>query len=293
MLEASMKYNNLNPEEERVIINKGTEAPFSGDYLNNKEQGIYQCKRCDAKLYRSDDKFNSGCGWPSFDDEIPGAVKHIPDADGVRTEIVCANCGGHLGHVFTGEGFTKKNTRHCVNSVSIRFCKSEDSNKASAPKIAIFAAGCFWGVEHLMRKEPGVLSAQSGYTGGATENPRYNEVCSGSTGHYEAVKVEYDPEKISFEQLTKLFFEIHDFSQQNGQGPDIGDQYRSAIFYNDDHEKQTAQKVIDELKQMGHSVATTLHKAQKFWPAEEYHQEYYAKTGKTPYCHTRKKIFSL
>ncbi|MDM8159641.1 methionine-R-sulfoxide reductase [Labilibaculum sp. K2S] len=123
------KYNELSADEKRVIIDKGTEYPGTGEYLHNKTKGVYTCKQCNAELYRSDSKFESNCGWPSFDDEIDGAVKHIPDADGRRIEIVCANCNGHLGHVFTGEGFTKKNTRHCVNSISLNFIPSEETKK--------------------------------------------------------------------------------------------------------------------------------------------------------------------
>lgn len=288
-----MNYNKLTPEEERVIINKGTERPFTGEYENYFEKGTYICKRCDTPLYTSDSKFHSGCGWPSFDQEIPGRVKRIPDADGSRTEIICNTCGAHLGHVFTGEGFTDKNTRHCVNSISLKFVKDTSDMKTGEVKTekAIFAGGCFWGVEYYFQKAKGVKSTEVGYIGGHKDNPTYKEVCTGKTGHIEAIEVEFDPSQTSYEEMAKLFFEIHDFTQINGQGPDIGEQYLSEIFYFDDAQKETAEKLIKVLTEKGFKVATTLRKASTFWKAEDYHQEYYQKNGHEPYCHARRKVF--
>lgn len=283
-----MTYNKLTKEEENVILNKGTERPFTGKYWDSHENGIYTCKQCNAELYRSDDKFDSRCGWPSFDDEIPGAVKRVPDKDGMRTEIICNKCGAHLGHVFEGEELTSKNTRHCVNSISLNFIPAGDKKKNDT---VYFASGCFWGTEYYLSKAPGVISTTVGYTGGHTLNPTYKDVCNGKTGHAETVEVIYDPSKTKFETLAKLFFEIHDFTQVNRQGPDIGNQYRTEIFYTTDEQKAVSEKLINILTKKGYKVATKVTKAGKFYKAEDYHQDYYDNNGSTPYCHIRKKIF--
>jgi peptide methionine sulfoxide reductase msrA/msrB len=288
--EKNMKYNKLTPEEERVIVHKGTEMPYSGKYVNNHEDGTYTCKRCNTSLYRSQDKFDSHCGWPSFDDEIPGAVKRLPDADGQRTEILCANCGAHLGHVFIGEGFTAKNTRHCVNSISMNFIPAQ-TQQAEKTETGYFAGGCFWGTEYYFKNAKGVLQTRVGYMGGHTDHPTYKHVCYENTGHAETLEVTYDPQLTNYETLARLFFEIHDPTQVDRQGPDIGDQYRSAIFYRNQEQQKIAAKLVGLLKAKGFKVATEITPAATFWPAEEYHQDYYTKTGKQPYCHVYTKRF--
>lgn len=284
--------NKLTSEEEQVILRKGTERPNSGKYLNNKAEGTYTCKQCDAKLYSSSDKFDSHCGWPSFDDEIPGAIKRIADADGSRIEITCARCDAHLGHVFEGERLTDKNIRHCVNSISMNFIPaSSEVSATTTTKTAYFAGGCFWGTEHLLNKLDGVVSTRVGYMGGQTSNPTYEDICYKATGHAEAVEVVYDPGKTDFETVARHFFEIHDPTQADRQGPDIGDQYRSVIFYVDDEQKATSQKLIGILRDKKYDVVTELVKADTFWEAEKYHQDYYDQNGKQPYCHAYVKRF--
>jgi len=288
----------LTSAEKRVIVDKGTEPPFSGKYCNFSEKGIYTCRQCGAPLYRSSDKFDSGCGWPAFDDQIGSAVRRIPDPDGQRTEIVCAKCGAHLGHVFSGEGFTAKNTRYCVNSISMVFVPADTATttpgNAATPRAietAIFAGGCFWGVEYMMQKLPGVASTEVGYTGGHTANPTYEQVCSHRTGHAEAVRVLFDPAVVSYETVAKRFFEIHDPTQVDRQGPDIGDQYRSEIFFTFEAQKATAEKLIGILRAKGYNVATRLAPAGEFYPAEQYHQDYYLRKGTQPYCHAYTERF--
>ncbi len=272
----------LNDKERHILEKKGTEAPYSGEYWNHFDKGIYTCRKCGSPLYRSEDKFLSDCGWPSFDDEISGAVRKETDADGYRTEILCNSCNGHLGHVFTGEHFTDKNTRHCVNSLSMRFHKARQ---------AIFASGCFWGTQHYMDKAQGVLLSTVGFTGGTTSEPTYEEVITGETGHLESVEILYDPEHTDFETLAKLFFETHDPTQKDGQGPDIGSQYHSAIFYHNKKEKDISEQLKAYLQRQGMQIATKIVPAGIFWPAEDHHQHYYEKKRSSPYCHFYTKRF--
>lgn len=272
----------LTDDERHIIVGKGTEPPFTGKYWNATAQGAYLCRQCGAPLYLSDSKFESHCGWPSFDDEIPGAVRRQPDADGRRTEILCVKCGGHLGHVFLGEQMTARDTRHCVNSASIVFVPQEKWPLERA----IFAGGCFWGVEHLMRQMPGVLTVRSGYTGGTTERPTYKQVCTGKTGHAESVEILFDPANVSYEQLARRFFEIHDPTEKDRQGPDVGTQYRSGVFFTTPRQKEIAEQLIADLRGRGYNVVTEVTFASTFWPAEEYHQEYFTKhPDRAAHCH--------
>ncbi len=279
----------LSPSEKHVLIDKGTERAFNGKYVHTKENGTYTCKICNTPLYKSSDKFDSHCGWPSFDDAIKGAIKETLDADGRRTEITCANCGAHMGHVFKGEGMTAKNVRHCVNSISLNF----HTEKVAKPNLskAYFAGGCFWGVEYYLEEIKGVKEVISGFMGGDVKNPKYYDVIKHKTGHLETVEVLYDPSIVSYETLAKTFFEIHDPTQTNGQGPDIGSQYLSAIFVSNAKEKKTIQKLIQILENSGLKIATKIRPKAPFYSAEEYHQNHYQRKGGTPYCHSRVKRF--
>lgn len=280
-----MKFNYLTSEEKRVIEEKRTETPFSGEYDDFWRNGAYLCRKCNAVLYNSKDKFDAKCGWPSFDDEVPGAVKRVPDPDGFRTEIQCANCGAHLGHIFEGEGITPKNIRHCVNSLSMRFIpKSFDENEEN---YAVFGGGCFWCLEAIFKELKGVSRVISGYAGGQALNPSYEEVVSGSTGHAEVIKIIFDPKIISYRDLLEIFFYVHDPTTLNRQGSDVGEQYRSVIFYKTLDQKEEAEKIIKEMREAkayANPIVTQIEPLIDFYKAEEYHQDYFKKNTNAPYC---------
>lgn len=282
-------YDSLTPDVLDILRNKHTERPFSGPELaEDHQKGTFVCVGCGQALFRGQSAFASGCGWPSFDDQLPGAVEEVADADGLRTEIVCSCCQGHLGHVFYSEGFTRKNKRHCVNSKAIAFVKSSSLKKIDE---AIVAGGCFWGVEYYFAKLEGVVRTEVGYIGGQLSYPSYEAVCSHLTGHVEAVKIFFDPQIIDYKKIITYFFEIHNPEQPDGQGPDLGSSYLSRIFYFNEAQKKIAQERMDVLKDMGYQVATKLQSMKTFWPAEAYHQQYYDHRGKLPYCHRQVKRF--
>lgn len=276
------KTASLTPVAKRIICDKATEYPHTGVYNQRVMQGTYLCRRCGLALFRGSSQFNSGCGWPSFDSHILNAVTQTPDPDGMRMEILCARCDAHLGHVFIGEYLTQNNVRHCVNSAAIDFV--EDSTVLDTEE-AIVAGGCFWGVEYFLKQIPGVLKAESGYIGGVMSAPTYEQVCQGTSGHYEAVRIVYDKKKTDYHQVLKRFFEIHDPTQKSGQGPDIGPQYYSAVFHYNQEQHAEAQLLIQMLQKRGYQVVTRLLPVHVFWAAEEYHQNYYGKHHKAPYCH--------
>ena len=272
----------------KVLDEQATEAPHTGAYNELAKRGTYLCRRCGLGLFRGASQFGSHCGWPSFDDEIQLAVLEKADVDGRRVEIICARCQGHLGHVFSGEDFTPNNKRHCVNSAAIDFV--EDNQVLDTGEV-IIAGGCFWGIEHLMRSVSGVVKAESGFTGGLTQAPSYQQVCHGNSGHYEAVRIVYDVAKVDSLSIYKHFFEIHDPTDGRGQGPDIGPQYASAAFYYNAQQHEEASGLVEQLQQQGLKMVTKLLPVDVFWPADASHQNYYTKHNKAPYCHAWTKRF--
>lgn len=283
----------LSDEERRIILRKGTEPAFCGNLLDNKLEGTYLCRLCELPLFESGHKFNSGTGWPSFFRPVDAdhvAYERDRSYGMERVEILCARCHGHLGHVFEDAPQTPTGLRYCLNSASMSFVEKGKPMPAGARPIetrtAYFAGGCFWGVEDRFQRTPGVINAVSGYMGGRLENPTYKQVCEGDTGHAETVMVTFDPSRITYGELLAKFFKYHDPTQVNRQGPDIGTQYRSAIFTVDAEQAREASEFIAAQQRAprfaSRRIATevaSLGTAGRFFPAEAYHQDYHERHG--------------
>ena len=282
------KRNNLTDEETYVIVQKGTERPYTWKLLNEHRKGTFFCKRCNSPLYYSSMKFDSWCGWPAFDDAIPGQVRETADMDGHRIEITCKNCWWHLGHVFRWERLTEKNTRHCVNSVSMGFSKNIIPIQSDF-ETATFWWWCYRCTEAIFQRLKWVETVESGFMGGTSKWPSYEDICNGKgSGHIEVITIHYNSKIISYQTLLDIFFASHNPTQLNAQWNDIWEQYASIIFTHTSSQQQQAENTINKLKEskiyLPHTIVTQIRQATDFWKAEWYHQNFYNTNTSKPYC---------
>jgi peptide methionine sulfoxide reductase msrA/msrB len=298
----------LSAEQFAVTQQCGTEPAFHNAYWDNHKPGIYVDVVSGEPLFSSLDKFDSGTGWPSFTKPVNGAeiVEKKDSTLGMaRTEVRSKTADSHLGHVFDDGPSDNGGLRYCINSASLRFIPLEEMDqagygqylgpfvtagliKAPVRETAILAGGCFWGMEEILRKIPGVLKTTVGYSGGTTADPTYEEVCTGATGHAESIQVEFDSNRLSYESLLDYFFRMHDPTTLNRQHNDVGTQYRSAIFYASEAQKKTAEAVKakwDKSGKFSRPITTEITATGKFYPAEEYHQKYLVKHPGGYTCH--------
>jgi peptide methionine sulfoxide reductase msrA/msrB len=278
----------LTPEQYHVTRQHGTERPFSGAYCELYAPGIYTCICCSTALFDSTGKYNSGTGWPSFTKPVRDDViryKRDNSYGMQRIEVLCNVCDAHLGHVFP-DGPAPTGLRFCINSVSLKKEEGEEKHNEHVD-IATLGGGCFWCTEAIMNELEGVAEVVSGYAGGEIENPTYQQISGGNTGHAEVVQVRYDPHTISYADLLRIFLATHDPTSLNRQDADVGMQYRSIILYHNKAQQQTAREIIQELETYyDNPIVTEVVPFSKFFKAEQSHQDYYRNNPEKAYCRT-------